>query len=43
MTPAGIFIGYVLISVFICSHNKKSFKPNRMKFGGMIGFYPGTI
>jgi len=25
------------------SHNKKSFKPNRMKFGGMIDYYPGTI
>jgi len=22
---------------------KKSIKPNRMKFGGMIGYYPGTI
>jgi len=42
--------GYVLISVylFIClyacySHNSKSIKPNHMKFGGMIGYYPGTI
>jgi len=42
--------GYVLIAVYLfiylyaCySHNKKSFKPNRMKFGGMIGYYPGTI
>jgi len=25
------------------SHNSKSIKPNRMKFGGMIGYYPGTI
>jgi len=25
------------------SHNTKSIKPNRMKFGGMIGYYPGTI
>jgi len=23
--------------------NTKSIKPNRMKFGGMIGYYPGTI
>jgi len=22
---------------------EKSIKPNRMKFGGMIGYYPGTI
>jgi len=42
--------GYVLIAVYLfiylyaCnSYNKKSFKPNRMKFGGMIGYYPGTI
>jgi len=42
--------GYVLIAVYLfiylyaCySHNRKSFKPNRMKFGGMIGYYPGTI
>jgi len=41
--------GYVLIAVYLfilyaCySHNKKSFKPNRMTFGGMIGYYPGTI
>jgi len=35
--------GYVLIAVYFLiylyacySHNKKSFKPNRMKFGGMI-------
>jgi len=25
------------------SHNSKSIKPDRMKFGGMIGYYPGTI
>jgi len=25
------------------SHNSKSIKPNRMKFGGMIGYYPGSI
>jgi len=35
------------IYLFICyacySHNKKSFKPNRMKFGGMIGYYPAPI
>jgi len=42
--------GYVLIAVYIfiylyaCySHYSKSIKPNRMKFGGMVGYYPGTI
>jgi len=42
--------GYVLISVYLfiylyaCySHNSKSIKPNGMKFGGMIGYYQGTI
>jgi len=25
------------------AHNTKNIKPNRMKFGGMIGYYPGTI
>jgi len=42
--------GYVLIAVYLfiylyaCySHNSKSIKPNRMKFGGMISYYPGTI
>jgi len=25
------------------SQNSKSIEPNRMKFGGMIGYYPGTI
>jgi len=42
--------GYVLIAVYLfiylyaCySHNKNSFKSNRMKFGGMIGYYPGSI
>jgi len=42
--------GYVLIAIYLfiylyaCySHNKKGFKPNRMKFGGMIGYYPGAI
>jgi len=25
------------------SHKSKSIKPNRMTFGGMIGYYPGTI
>jgi len=43
---------YVLIAVylFICMcvcvcylHNSKSIKPNRMKFGGIIGYSPGTI
>jgi len=38
-----VFI-YLFIYLYACySHNKKSFKPNRMKFGGMIGYYPGTI
>jgi len=39
--------GYVLIGVYCMracySHKSKSIKPNRMKFGGMIGYYPGTI
>jgi len=46
--------GYVLIAVYLfiysfiylyaCySQNSKSIKPNRMKFGRMIGYYPGTI
>jgi len=38
--------GYVLIAVYLyaCVRVKtKSMKPNRMKFGGMIGYYPGTI
>jgi len=42
--------GYVLIAVYLfiylyacSSHNKNSFKPNRMKFGVLIGYYPGTI
>jgi len=42
--------GYVLIAVYLLiylyacySHNSKSIKPNRMKFGGMIGYHPGTI
>jgi len=41
--------GYVLIAVYLfiylyaCySPNSKSIKPNRMKFGGMIVYYPGT-
>jgi len=35
---------YLCVCVFVCySHNSKSIKPNRMKFGGMIGHYPGTI
>jgi len=25
------------------SHKSKSIEPNRMKLGGMIGYYPGTI
>jgi len=42
--------GNVLIAVYLFiylyvwySHNLKSIKPNRMTFGGMIGYYPGTI
>jgi len=42
--------GYVWIAVYLfiylhaCySHNSKSSKPNRMKFSGIIGYYPGTI
>jgi len=42
--------GYVLIGVYLfiylyaCySHNSKSIERNRMKFGGMIGYYPVTI
>jgi len=35
---------YLFIYLYACySHNKKCFKPNHMKFGGMIGYYPGTI
>jgi len=35
---------YLLIYLYACySHNSKSIKPNRMTFGGMIGYYPGTI
>jgi len=42
--------GYVLTAVYLfiylyaCYlHNSKSIRPNRMKFGGMIGYYPGAI
>jgi len=41
--------GYVLIAVYLfiyldaCySQNSKSIEPNRMEFGGMIVYYPGT-
>jgi len=35
---------YLFIYLYACySHNTKRIKPNRMKFGGMIGYYPGTI
>jgi len=38
-----VFI-YLFIYLYACySHNTKSIKPNRMKFGGMIGYYPGTM
>jgi len=34
----------VFIYLYVCySHNSKSIKPNRMIFGGMIGYYPRTI
>jgi len=42
--------GYVLIAVYLfiylyacSSHNSKGIIPNRMTFGGIIGYYPGTI
>jgi len=45
-----ITFAYVLIAVYLfiylyaCySRNKKSIKRNRMKFGGMIVYYPGTV
>jgi len=35
---------YLFIYLYACySHNSKSIKPNRMKFGRMIGYYPGSI
>jgi len=35
---------YLFIYLYPCySQNSKSIEPNRMKFGGMIGYYPGTI
>jgi len=35
---------YLFIYLYACSsHNSKNIKPNRMKFGGMIGYYPWTI
>jgi len=35
---------YLFIYLYACySHNSKSIKQNRMTFGGMIGYYPGTI
>jgi len=33
---------YLFIYLFVCSQNSKSIEPNQMKFGGMIGYYPGT-
>jgi len=37
-------IVYLFVCVRACySHNSKSIKPNRMKFGGMIGYYRGNI
>jgi len=35
---------YLFIYLYACySHNSKSIEPNRMEFGGMIGYYLGTI
>jgi len=37
---------FIHLLIYLCacySHNTKNIKPNRMKFGGMIGYYPGTI
>jgi len=35
---------YLFIYLYACySRNKESCKPNHMKFGGMIGYYLGTI
>jgi len=35
---------YLFIYLYACySHKSKSIKPNRMKFDGMTGYYPGTI
>jgi len=35
---------FLFIYLYACySHNTKSIKPNRMKFGGMIVYYPRTI
>jgi len=35
---------YLFIYLYVCySHNSKSIKPNPIEFGGMIGYYPGTI
>jgi len=35
---------YLFIYLYACySHNSKSIKPNHMKFGGMIGYYLGSI
>jgi len=35
---------YLFIYLYAChSHNTKSIKPDGMKFGGMIGYYPGII
>jgi len=35
---------YLFIYLYVCySHNSKSIKLNGTKFGGMIGYYPGTI
>jgi len=38
------FAVYLFIYLYACYlHKSKSIKPNRMKFGGMIVYYPGTI
>jgi len=39
-----VMFGSLCIYLCVCySHNSKSIKPNGIKFGGMIGYYPGTI
>ena len=40
--PKGDIGSFVCLSVCY-SHNSKSIKTNRMKFGGLIGYYTGTI
>ena len=35
--------GYVLIAVYLFIYSFVCIQPNRMKFSGMIGYYPGNI